>query len=69
MEDHNRTLLVLCDSRQDTYPDVDPGVISALDHWGMPYRRHDLSDGQPVREEMSGCVRQWSWLNRTCARP
>lgn len=57
MEDHNRTLLVLFDSRQkDAYSDVESGLITALDHWGMPYRRHDLSGGQPGVEMLRACA-------------
>jgi hypothetical protein len=57
MEDRNRTLLVLLDSRQgNTYADVEPAFIGALGHWGMPYRCHDLVQGQPSAEALSGCA-------------
>jgi hypothetical protein len=57
MKDHNRTLLVLFDSRQgNTCADVRPSLLAALEHWGVPYRGHDLAKGQPSAEELVGCA-------------
>lgn len=52
---NNRSLLVLCDGRQnDVYLDVQPALLAALQHWGMPYNLHDLSDGMPSAEMLAG---------------
>jgi hypothetical protein len=57
MDDQNRALLVLVDSRQqESYAEVEPAFIAALDHWGMPHRRHDLADGQPSTETLRACA-------------
>lgn len=57
MDGHNRGLLVLFDSRQgDAYAHVGPAFLAALAHWGMPYRGHDLAEGQPSAEMLSGCA-------------
>lgn len=57
MEHTNRSLLVLVDSRQgESYADVAPGILAALDHWGMPYRCHDLAAGQPGSGSILHCA-------------
>jgi hypothetical protein len=57
MEDRNRMLLVLVDSRsRGAYADVEHGLLAALVHWGMPYQLHDLAKGQPSTEGLSACA-------------
>ena len=68
MENENRSLLVLVDSRQgESYAGVAPGILSALDHWGMPYRRHDLASGQPGSESILRCAAVVSAQENVCA--
>ncbi|MBN1579061.1 MAG: hypothetical protein JXA89_00045 [Anaerolineae bacterium] len=53
----NRSLLVVCDSRQaETYSCVQPAFVAALTHWGMPYRLHDLASGAISPEQLAGCA-------------
>ena len=54
----NRALLVLADSR-GSYTDtsiVDQTVLVALQHFGFPFRIHDLAAGPITRELLDGCA-------------
>ncbi len=54
---NNRAVLVLCDSRQvERYAAVAPAFIAALEHWGMPYFRHDLAQGALSAEMLARCA-------------
>jgi hypothetical protein len=56
MKEGSRSLLVLVDTRAEkAYKDAESGVLAALDHWGMPYQRHDLAEGQPEQAGLRGC--------------
>ena len=53
----NRGLLGLVDSR-GSYSDtsvVEPTVLVALQHFGFPFRTHDLATGPLTRELLEGC--------------
>lgn len=53
----NRSLLVVCDSRQaETYACVQAAFVAALTHWGMPYGLHDLAAGSLTAEQLAGCA-------------
>ena len=68
MEYTNRSLLVLVDSRQgESYADVAPGILAGLDHWGMPYRCHDLAAGQPGSESILHCAAVIPAQENVCA--
>lgn len=57
MQDHGRALLVLVDSRLTaSLTDAETGLTAALDHWGMPYHRHDLAQGQPGPDQLQHCA-------------
>jgi len=54
----NRVLLALVDGR-GTYADtsaVEPTVLVALQHFGLPFRAHDLANGPLTRELLDDCA-------------
>ncbi len=50
----NLALLLIVDSRLPTRSEVEPAILSALGHLGLPYQLRDLADGALTGQELAG---------------